>query len=345
MLPAHRHLHCSMFLLTPQIFHWDLAILTLIIVGIGMALMSALWIRQHRERSLLHRTAAGTVGCLGVILAFTVIYGSFIEPFWIVATKQDIPFPTQESLRIALIADLHIGPYKGRRFIERVVERINNELPDLVLIAGDFTFDGASDFAALEPLQFLRAPLGVFAVMGNHESGEYASLLGSTLVKEDQRDSLSAWLTHWNISVLRNRASIVHVSAQEMIAIAGVDDLWAGDADLEATLESLPNGLATILLAHNPDIVLNPRIRQAHLVAAGHTHGGQVRLPFLGPVPPLPTKLGRAYDHGLFPVDSDTWLAITRGLGETLARARLLAWPEIMILETQRAPSAGTPLP
>ena len=80
-----------------------------------------------------------------------------------------------------------------------------------------------------------------------------------------------------------------------------------------------------IMLAHDPSVILENHARYPHLIVSGHTHGGQIRLPFIGPIGRLPTQLGRKYDQGLFAVDKDTTLAITRGVGESGARARLFA--------------------
>ncbi|MBI4133406.1 hypothetical protein HY478_02215 [Candidatus Uhrbacteria bacterium] len=116
------------------------------------------------------------------------------------------------------------------------------------------------------------------------------------------------------------------------LAIVGADDLWFGDTDLEAATAGIPEDVPRILLAHNPDIVYALGDQKFDGILAGHTHGGQIRLPWIGAVPSIPTVLGRAYDRGVF-----DWrgmpLLITQGIGETGPRARLLAPPEVMIID------------
>jgi predicted MPP superfamily phosphohydrolase len=88
----------------------------------------------------------------------------------------------------------------------------------------------------------------------------------------------------------------------------------------------------TILLAHNPDVILDEESTAANLVIAAHTHGGQIRLPFLGSLAPIPTKLGRAFDRGWFSLQEGRALFITTGVGESGVRARLFVPPQIDVL-------------
>ncbi len=323
-----------MFLLEPDIFVWDLAILLLISGGLMLFFLSRLWIKRN-PLPCIGKLLVGLLGIVGLLGSLLTIYGSFIEPQILVTTRATVSFPFSQPLRIAVISDLHVGPYTGKAFIQRVVDRVNNTLPDMVLIAGDFLFTPESSQEGLDPLSELRAPLGVFAVMGNHDMGRYQTLTGKKKVLEDKTDELSALLTRERIIVLQNQSQLITLP-QGTIAIAGVDDLWSDKADLGATLKGIPDDVPVILLTHNPDIILDPRSHRASLIVAGHTHGGQFRLPFIGAIAPIPTRTGKKYDQGVFLIDKKTTLAITRGIGETLARARLFAWPEVMVLETQR---------
>ncbi len=322
-----------MFLLSPNIFWWDLAILLLLAGSLSVILLSWRFLRRPRNGRIARGIAwIAHIGC--IILFVTVGYGSFIEPHILITREFAVRLPVSQSLKIAVISDLHVGPYKGRSWVARVVQQVNAQLPDIVLIPGDFLFDASADVTDLEPLRDLRAPLGVFAVDGNHDSGHYLHLNGQPYGADDRRSDLNAYLTGLGVNVLENTHRILPL-LNGSVAIAGVKDIWSKDSDLAATLRGIPETVPTILVSHHPDVIIDPHSQAAGLIVAGHTHGGQFRLPFYGPIPHLPTMLGQAYDQGTFALDSTHTLAITRGVGETLARARLFAWPEVMVLRIE----------
>lgn len=323
-----------MFLLSPCIFAWDLIIVVMLACFSAVCILCAVRARRLSRGRRISRIVAWPIFCVSLLSFLIIVYGSFIEPHWIVVTRTDVPFPVHDPLTVVVLSDLHVGPYKGERFTKRVVSRVNALLPDLVLIAGDFVLGDALDpeeLSALAPLGELRSTLGTVAVLGNHDHDEFRTLMGSSRTRSDNSEYLIAALQSLNIRVLANEHIILDLGT-EQIAIAGVDDIRVSEADLEAAMRGIPSDLPTILLSHNPDVILDTLSAQAELIVAGHTHGGQVRLPFIGPVVALPTRLGKKYDHGIFTVDADSMLAITRGIGESGARARLLAWPEVMVL-------------
>lgn len=259
------------------------------------------------------------VGGAGVL----VFYGSFIEPQRI--TARHIPLdiskePTSRgTFRIALVSDFHAGTYLSERYVRRVADRISGEHPDVVLIAGDFiSFGDNSRAPRLEPLGRLDVPYGVYGVLGNHD---YA----------DDPRMLESMLEALGITILRNEYMIFEKDGHRL-AVVGADDLWFGTIDLEAASAGVPEGLPRILLAHNPDIVYLLDNLKFDAILAGHTHGGQIRLPGIGSIPPIPTALGRAYDRGVFDWNG-TPLIITQGIGVTGPRARLFVPPEVMIID------------
>ncbi len=321
-----------MFLLTPDVFPWDLAI------ALGMAGSFAIlaWsvLSMRLARRLRSRLLLGFLGVLGLLGFSTLLWGSFIEPRIITVTRAAVALPYPQPLRIAVLSDLHVGHYSSRSFIQRVVDRTNAERPDLVLLAGDYIQFHNSSLEDLEPLKDLQAPMGVFGILGNHEVGMYRLYHNGPFVKRDREQEMTGFLRSVNVTVLRNAQVTIPTSRGPLI-IAGIDDLWTGHADLGAALTDIPSRTPVILITHNPDVIRETQSLRAHLIVAGHTHGGQIRLPFWGPVPRLPTHLGQEYDQGLFPVDPDTTLAITRGVGASGPRARLLAPPEILMLETR----------
>jgi len=250
----------------------------------------------------------------------TVFYGSFIESHRLVINHQSIELSSERSqtLRVALLSDIHMGPYKKSAWLKQVVSQVMEQQPDIIFLAGDFVTSSSDDVKWLDPLKELKAPYGVYAVTGNHEYHVQAAL--ATIDK----------LKSLGIRVLENEQKKILIG-DKMITLAGVSDIWF-EGDLKKTLANVTDSETVFLLAHNPDVMMDPESQKADLVLAGHTHGGEIRLPWIGPVPPLPTKLGRAYDKGWF-VFNQSRLFITSGVGESGTRARLFNPPEIVVIE------------
>lgn len=253
-----------------------------------------------------------------------IFYGSFIEPRLLVVREEvvDLAGVAEETkeISVAVVADFHTGVYKRTAWVERVVDVINAQEPDVVLIPGDFILNKREDVRWLTPLEQLSAPFGVYAVLGNHDFHDGA-----------HRDVRSVLATA-GVIVLDNESVVIDVG-ETTFALVGVRDWW-NDPDLDMALDGIESEDTVVMLEHNPDVLLDERSRLADLVLSGHTHGGQIRLPFLGPVPPVPTELGNAFDQGWFEFD-DTKLFITSGVGESGPRARLFNPPEIVMMSVQ----------
>lgn len=327
-----------MFLLEPSVFGWDLLLAIAMTAPAAVALLCHFWIKQHPKSRWYSRWPLRFIALICAVACLCVAYGSFIEPQIIVVSRYSVPFPTQKSLKIALLSDIHVGPYKNAAFVRRLVDETNAQLPDLVLIAGDLVADEESDLSQLAPLQALSAPLGVFAVTGNHDAGKFMALdMATPLARQDRSDAVSETLESLGLRVLRNESTTVRLG-DTSIAIAGVDDIWSNHSSLDKALAGIPAERPLILLAHQPDVILDTLSARADLIAAGHTHGGQIRLPWFGPLGPIPSRIGREYDQGIFTVGNNTELAISRGAGESLLRSRFFAWPQVMLLQTTPRP-------
>lgn len=259
-----------------------------------------------------------------------LVYGSFIEPRFLIVRRYvvdvrdrvkaaDAAHATSRALKIAFHSDIHVGPYKRRAWVRKLVERTQALAPDLILLGGDFLHESGADVVELEPLKGLRAPLGVYAIMGNHD--EYKA-----------SKEAHAWFAASGIPLVENRS----VRAKEGVSVAGADDDWYGETDLDAALKDIPPDDLALVMLHNPDLaphaakLLKDR-PGATVFFSGHTHGGQIRLPFIGPVPALPHHLGRKYDRGVFAFDGIP-LVIGAGTGESGPRARLFCPPEIVLV-------------
>jgi len=323
----HRPLKTVMyFTYTLKALPWDLAILAMIAGGIFLCVYA---FKRRRKRQYLF------LSFLGALIALVTIYGSFIEPRIITITRTNIELPTVEDFTIVAVSDLHVGPYKGKRFVARIVERINSLKPDLVLLLGDYVYHAGDPRDDLTPLSSIQSRYGVYAVMGNHE---YGCFRGN--IRRDDHGMFDASsrvfrsLERSNVTVLRNESVEVPVEGGGPLFLAGIDDACSGHDDLGKALPATTKKSSVILLAHDPSVILDNRVTYPHLILSGHTHAGQIRLPFIGHLFPLPTQLGRTYEQGLFEIDNNTTLAITRGVGESGPRARLLAVPEILVIKS-----------
>jgi len=258
--------------------------------------------------------AAGAAGAM---------YAGWIEPRRLVTVRDTLQLPrwphALDGLRIGLLSDLHGGaPHAGPAAIARAVECLNDEAPDAILLLGDYIDAHPVWGGRIEPpviareLAGLRAPLGTFAVLGNHDWKQTGDRMWQAL--QDAR-----------ITVLENRA----VPAGD-VHIAGLADLRMRRPDLPGTLAQVPNDAPVILLAHDPDVFPFVPDRVA-LTVSGHTHGGQVAIPLLRRAA-IPSYYGERYARGHV-VEDDRHLYISSGLGTSGLPIRLLAPPEIVILE------------
>jgi len=263
---------------------------------------------------------------VAVVLATIAAYARFVEPRILRVEHSEITLAQAEpggpAISLALIADTHFGFFKNAMPMQRIVDRINREAPDAVLIAGDFLYYLPPEDIpnALAPLANLQAP--VFAVLGNHDVG----FTGPIYTKE-----LYAALTALGVTLVENRAHAVTLAGQDVM-IAGASDLWEQQQDFafSAGLSDVP----TFLLTHNPDTALNmPANVDYNLMLAGHTHGGQIRIPWLYRKV-IPTDY--PFDIGLHRVQVDAHerlVFVTPGTGMVGLPFRLNMPPRIDLLD------------
>lgn len=264
----------------------------------------------------------------GLVLAVTAVpaYARFVEPRLLVTHEETILLPgataASPSIRIALFGDPHIGMFGHAMPIERIVKRINSEGVDAVFLAGDLTYhpdpeDIPEDFAALADL---NAPL--FAVLGNHDVG---------FPGNDLSDSILAVLGEARATVMHNRAVEVEIGGLPVV-VSGASDLWQRRQDFGFSA-TLPPGKPVILLTHNPDTALVvPDSFSYDLMLAGHTHGGQVRLPgiyrsFL----PVSGPFDKELHHFTTPA-GERLVYVTTGTGMVGVPMRFLMPPRVDIL-------------
>lgn len=262
-------------------------------------------------------------GALFIAGAGLAGWAFWIEPSRLVVKGVTLDWAPEagRGLRIALLSDLHVGsPHVGLERLRSVVEAVNRESPDLILLAGDFVV-GRQGQARVKPGVFapelgkLRARLGVIAVLGNHDWW-YSGL--------HVRQALEAN----GVTVLDNQAVSCETGAGTLW-VAGLGELWLKRNDMNAALESVPEGAPLILLAHNPDIFPTVPAR-VNLVLAGHTHGGQVTFPFIG-APVVPSRYGQRFAAGYI-AENGRRMFVTTGVGTSILPVRFGVPPEIVIL-------------
>jgi predicted MPP superfamily phosphohydrolase len=263
-------------------------------------------------------------GAVGAVSLFSGrVYITKIEPRWVEVVKVDVPIrglPTPlHGFTIAQLSDFHAGPYIKAEDVRRAVEAANKLGPDLVVLTGDYVSESAQhSVACAGELAALQAEHGVYAILGNHDFWTDA-------------DVVAADLRQAGLDVLRNEHRRLDVGGAD-VYLVGIEDVWSGKPDLEAALDGVPRGAPTVLLAHEPDFADQATGQGITLQLSGHSHGGQVRLPFVG-APVLP-YLAHKYPYGLRQV-GEMWLYTNRGIGLVAPPVRFLCRPEITLLQLQ----------
>lgn len=275
--------------------------------------------RRRFLRAILAGTSAVTVAGLGGLTWVTLL-----EPNWPAVEQVTVGLarlPARlDGLRVVQLSDLHISPYTQQSDIDRAVSLALRQKPDLIVLTGDFVWHDAGLARQLvDPLRRLRAPLGVFAVYGNHD--HWAGIR-----------QVAAALDMADITLLENQA-IALVSGQERLWLAGIGDVWEEQHDLALALQPVPEEQCTLLLAHEPDVADQVAAFAVDLQLSGHSHGGQVRLPLVGP-PVLP-YLGRKYPQGLYRIGS-LQLYTNRGIGVIAPPIRFNCRPEVTVVTLRR---------
>lgn len=250
-----------------------------------------------------------------ILLSILFIYARFVEPNLLFVN--DYKIHTGFKAKYALVADIHLGMYNDESILERTVEKINNQDVDAVLIAGDFTYEPQFyDMRVLfSSLKKLKVP--VYAVLGNHDCQQPGPNI---------RDKLEEILVEYGVQVITNKSVIL-----DGINIVGLGSLWARDNDMHV-LDKYTKDDKVVVLTHNPDTTLDyAKNHYPDLTLAGHTHGGQVRIPYLYEKI-IPVRGDVRWNQGLYNL-SNNKVFVTSGIGEIGLPLRFLIPPTIDILE------------
>lgn len=219
-------------------------------------------------------------------------------------------------LKIAFASDFHAGPTTAPAIFDALLALVQRERPDVLLLGGDYiSFDAANVRALRGFLEGARAPLGTYAVLGNHDVWN-----GSAEV--------SAALAAAGVEVLINRNVALPAPFGE-VSICGIDDPWTGEPSLDATFDGA--GPVRIYLMHSPDGLWQLGSRRFDLALAGHTHGGQIVSRQGTPLKRPSGPYSRQYAHGRFDIAGNGPLFVGRGIGCAGIPLRLHADPELLI--------------
>jgi len=271
--------------------------------------------KKFNRRDFIKITSVAAAGAVAVSVGYLHLNNEAQD---LVVERVTIPIkglkPALEGLKIVQMTDFHLLPYTKPDFVRKAVELANSLNPDLTVLTGDYVWHEGEAILELTPiLAGLNARYGVYSALGNHDIWTDVNLV------------LQAF-QEVRMPVLVNQGIAINAGGENLY-LAGLDDGWSGEPDLGTALEDAPNGAPVILLFHEPDLAddvsVDPRIS---LQLAGHSHGGQIRLPGIGA--PLLPYLSWKYDQGLFKV-KDMWLYTNRGIGVTNIPIRYNCPPEI----------------
>ena len=281
------------------------------------------------KRRRLARTILIVMVSIGVPLA---LWGFWWEPDQLAVRRVTLALPGwpvgHEPLTVAVMSDLHAGsPYIDAAKIVRVVESVNAAGPDLVLLLGDYVTHGVVGGTRMDPAEIgkllagLEAPLGVYAVLGNHDWWDGAEAIRSAL-------------TQAGAAVIDNEAHRIDRPEGDFWLL-GIGDAWEGSPKIDGPLAGIQDSLPVIAFTHNPDLFPHIPV-QVTLTLAGHTHGGQVAIPLVGR-PVVPSEFGERFAYGHI-VEDNRHLYVTGGLGTSILPVRFRVPPEVVLLTIQSAP-------
>lgn len=267
------------------------------------------------------------IGCISLC----TIYALYIEPSFLTVTERTITSselpPSFDGKKVAYISDIHIGKYYKEKDFARLVGRINELHPDILLIGGDIVDRSIGEEHPADPvaigtlLKSAHAPLGIYAVEGNHD-----------IEDRNTRAFMQKVYYTAGIKVLLNQNVLIRFKDGQ-IAIAGLKESYFHKPDADAAYKGIPERTFTIGLVHQPDYATEFVPHKTPLVLAGHSHGGVVVLPYIGSI--VKVRDAEKMVKGIYKVDG-TEVYVSNGIGFVYIKARLAAPPEIVVYTLSR---------
>lgn len=289
--------------------------------------------KKVSRRSFLKSFFGSLLAAVGVS-AGGYYYAGKVEPSLLKVNRHQIVHPDIpekfDQFKIIQFSDTHLGFQYTLEQLNELIEKINSLQPDVLFFTGDL-LDTPNKYKEADKvitlLQKLNAPFGKFAVYGNHDHGGYGTDLYRSIMEKS------------GFQLLLNESTSIQINEENTIYLMGIDDAMLGRPDLNAALVDVPNDAYKILLSHAPDLADFAVNFKVQLQLSGHSHGGQIQIPFLGALvkPPYAEK----YYEGFYTIGDKTPLTlyVNRGLGTTRLPFRFFSIPELTVFTLKRKSS------
>lgn len=265
-----------------------------------------------------------------LIVAAFYIYARFVEPNFLTVHYENIKnsriSEDRDELKILQFSDMHLSEYFDEKDLKKVVEKINDENPDIVVFTGDLIdeynhYENKDNISEIwEELNLINAPLGKYAIYGNHDYGGGAESVYKNIMENS------------GFVLLKNEKIVLD---DYNINIIGMDDSIFGNFEKEKLIDFLEEDSYNVVLSHEPDVVDYLLEYDIDLFLSGHSHGGQVNLPFVNSLP----LLARKYTNGIYSFNNyrQTTLYVNIGLGTSQIPLRFMAPPELSVFTMEGA--------
>lgn len=281
--------------------------------------------RFMRTRSRRHWVALGCVLVVAAVVGWSLVEPQIVRVSRAIVSSPDVPAEF-DGVTIAYLSDIHAGPYLGGASADALIAQTMALRPDLIILGGDNVGGRANGAEIIYPrLRRLRAPLGVLAVMGNHD------------VWEGQRTARSR-LESAGVLLLENDAGRVR-NGGGWIRVAGVEDLMTQQPSVADAMTDVGTGEFAVLVSHHPDVFATQLAKHSSavdLALAGHTHGGQLTAFGLW-APFVPSAYGQRYRAGWL-TENGVPILVSRGIGCVTLPVRFFAPPEIVFIQLSKGP-------
>ncbi|PFP29800.1 metallophosphoesterase [Bacillus sp. AFS073361] len=281
--------------------------------------------KKQTRRTFLRRSFGSVLTLLG-LSSGGFLYANRIEPSLLDIQELQIKHPlipkSFDGIKLVQFSDTHLGFQYSLHQFTKLAKKINSLQPDIILFTGDL-MDEPNQYTEINKLmpilKGLHAPFGKYCIFGNHDHGGY----GSDIYRNIMENS--------DFNVLLNESAPVKMSDGSMICLLGIDDAMLGNPNLPLALRNVPQNTFKLLLSHAPDLAQTAAQYPVHWQLSGHSHGGQIKIPFLGALVTPP--FGQLYPEGLYSVGDDSPLSlyVNRGIGTTRLPFRFLSKPELTI--------------
>ena len=250
-----------------------------------------------------------------ILIFIFLFYAVLIEPNVITVKKLVLSDSDMPNVRIVFVSDFHLSKFAGKR-LQRIINKVNEQNADIIISGGDYVINHnpkiSMDMEAVSSkISEMKSKYGIYSVLGNHDYFD-----NSRYIKEN--------LENRGIKILENSNYKLDIEGKPLY-IAGISDMQTTLIDLDKALKNTEKPV--ILVSHSPDITPDAKER-VNLILSGHTHGGQVRIPFYGAVI-VPSKYGKRYEAGFI----ENIVYVTKGLGTSIVRARFNCLPEIVVID------------